>query len=117
MFNRFKTFYSKVSLTENEIYTRYFALAGTYGAISKMFRLNDASVVKSQSYDAEKKEWIYEREPVLNVDKVIITSIAVITSCWIWPYYLYNDLVDIERYTRRLPSKVRDKRHVAEYLL
>lgn len=65
-----------------------------YGFGRKLPILYDAT---TETYDDNGKKY---RIPMLLTTKAIITGISTISSIYLWPFFLHNDLSRLEMYTR-----------------
>lgn len=70
---------------------RYILATTTYGFIRKACHVSNGNVSK---YDNDIKE--YRQVPLLYVDKVAITLMSSVSSIYIWPMFLWNDLTKLE---------------------
>lgn len=60
-----------------------------YGALRKMVYLKDAKV---QTCDYSKNELV----PMLTATKLFVTAVGSFSAITFWPYYVYNDLCNLE---------------------
>jgi hypothetical protein len=77
----------------------YAAVAIIYGSTRKTFHVWDAQV--SNFYNYEAKDQIYR--PLLWTEKTALIGIAGISSIYLWPFYLYNDVFTLESHFRKIP--------------
>lgn len=68
---------------------RYCIAAATYGAVRKAVYLRDAKV-NSRDYSCK------EPVPMLFTHKLAIVGVGSISAIYVWPYYLYNDMCNME---------------------
>ena len=66
-----------------------------YGAIRKMFIVNDAKLFDPSSN--------YREYPLLASQKALIIGTGSFASIYLWPYYLFLDVNKLEIYHRSLP--------------
>lgn len=76
---------------------RYVAATMTYGAVRKVVRLKDAQV-ESWDWDSNSNR---KSVPMLLSQKVLLTTVGSFCAIYLWPYYVYNDMLRLEiNYTK-----------------
>ena len=68
----------------------YLQIAASYGALRKAAQLHDVHVLDK---DLEKPSI----RPMLVTTKLGLCALAGIISVYMWPYYIYNDVADLEK--------------------
>lgn len=90
-----------------------------YGMVRKTAQLHNADLCTDE-YDATAGKRVEKRVPVLMADKVWLTAISSLSSIYLWPFYVWFDMKQLEIYSRGLsPSDydvVGKKRMTLDYL-
>lgn len=77
-----------------DLLAKYGLVTMAYGFGRKLPILYDAT---TETYDKDGKK---VRVPMLLTTKVIVAGISTLSSLYVWPFYLHNDLSRLEVYAR-----------------
>lgn len=72
-------------------FSRVYPILALYGATRKTIMLQSANV---SYYNEETKKTSVR--PILLVDKMVIITVCGFGSIFLWPYFIYNDLLNLE---------------------
>lgn len=93
--------------------TAYFGAAISYGAVRKMRQLRNATVV------VRDVDWKPREVPMLVGTKVGLTVFGALSSPYLLPMYIYNDVCDFEVHVRALEGygHTRPKTSALDYFM
>jgi hypothetical protein len=80
----------------DKVVSRYLMCGATYGAIRKAIQLQNVKMKSSYEYDPERRTIKTMKRPILFTEWAIAVSTHSLINSLYSPYYILNDMQDIE---------------------